>query len=238
MLTDDTASPAAPGFTTTRTAAMLTIDRRTFIAATTATAATVAVPAAAAPAVAAPAVAAANLTPLWSVNVVGEAEWLLEHLDTFNDAGTWLVLPGETEADAERAAREMIADAIRDRLDGEPEAFDSYLGRNRPLPGGPMAFFQDRTDVGTVGDPLTGERRAELAAAGNDDEWEHRRELGWLCDGDARCDECGLHSQDGQVPTCVECYRCCRCVAAGATHRPHIDSPGVEGPCPDCPPAA
>lgn len=38
-----------------------------------------------------------------------------------------------------------------------------------------------------------------------------RREVGFGCDGDDRCDTCGLASFDGEFPVCPECHQCVEC---------------------------
>jgi hypothetical protein len=38
-----------------------------------------------------------------------------------------------------------------------------------------------------------------------------RREVGFSCDGDARCDSCGLADLDGEFPVCPECNQCVEC---------------------------
>lgn len=38
-----------------------------------------------------------------------------------------------------------------------------------------------------------------------------RREVGFSCDGDSRCDTCGLADLDGEFPVCPECNQCEEC---------------------------
>ncbi|MNG39464.1 hypothetical protein D3C84_1275630 [compost metagenome] len=40
---------------------------------------------------------------------------------------------------------------------------------------------------------------------------EHKRALGWFCDGDAQCSNCELYEFDGDHPICDECGQCDEC---------------------------
>jgi len=37
------------------------------------------------------------------------------------------------------------------------------------------------------------------------------REMGWMIDGDSRCDSCGLADYDGKWPVCSDCQQCEEC---------------------------
>lgn len=40
---------------------------------------------------------------------------------------------------------------------------------------------------------------------------EHKRALGWFCDGDSQCQNCELYEMDGDFPVCEECEQCTEC---------------------------